>query len=86
LLYLWQWPATVERERRNLDAMKTKLLALLATLASLPAVADEIVTASAEGVAAVSASAVTVVPAPAAIALFGAGLAGLIVARRLRRR
>jgi PEP-CTERM motif len=66
--------------------MKTKILALMATVFSLPALADEVVSTSAEGIAAISASAVTVVPAPAALALFGAGVAGLVIARRLRKR
>ena len=66
--------------------MKTTILALVAALFSLPALADEVVSTSAEGIAAISASAVTVVPAPAALALFGAGVAGLVIARRLRKR
>jgi PEP-CTERM motif len=73
-------------QTEGLNPMRAQILALVATMFSLPALADEMVSASAEGVAAISASAVTVVPAPAALALFGAGLAGLVIARRLRKR
>jgi Sec-independent protein secretion pathway component TatC len=73
--------------RKDVKSMKTKVLALMATVLSFPALADEIVSTSAEGIAAISASAVTVVvPAPAALALFGVGVAGLVIARRLRKR
>jgi hypothetical protein len=71
---------------KELYKMKTGLLGLVAALASLPALADELVSTSAAGVAVVSTSAVTTIPAPAAIALFGAGVAGLLIARRLRKR
>jgi Sec-independent protein secretion pathway component TatC len=74
-------------ERKVVESMKTKLLALMAVVFSLPALADEVVSTSAEGIAAISASAVTVVvPAPAALALFGVAVAGLVIARRLRKR